>query len=261
MRKLLLVTSAVMLLAASCGDSDGEDAAVETGDLAGTSWELATVDGSAIAVAGESWITFLDDGTVNGNGACNTFTGPYEQDGASLSIGPLASTLRLCDGEGRSDQETAFFGALDATASFRTVDGDLHLEDADGGTVAVLAPAERPTGLAGSWTVTSYNNGAGGAVSVIEGTELTVVFGEDGTVSGSSGCNTYTGGYVVEGDTVSIGALASTRKACADPEGVMDQETQFLAALQSAATWSQGAGTVDLRTAEDEIAVLLTSSS
>jgi heat shock protein HslJ len=44
-----------------------------------------------------------------------------------------------------------------------------------------------------------------------------------GTASGSSGCNTFTGPYQVNGPSMAIGLLASTRMACPDPVMVFEQ--------------------------------------
>jgi heat shock protein HslJ len=64
----------------------------------------------------------------------------------------------------------------------------------------------------------------------------------EGIMSGSAGCNSYSGPFQVEfvltspgfeGDTkVKIGPLASTMMACSEP--IMAQETEYLAALQAA---------------------------
>ena len=72
-------------------------------------------------------------------------------------------------------------------------------------------------------------------------------------VSGSSGCNTYTGGYKLDGLDVTIGPLASTQKACEQP--LMDQEAAFLKALQTPARVEPGGGTVRLRDAAGAIQV------
>lgn len=46
-------------------------------------------------------------------------------------------------------------------------------------------------------------------------------------VSGNSGCNTFSGGFQMQGNELSFGNLASTRMACED----MTMETAFLEAL------------------------------
>ena len=63
------------------------------------------------------------------------------------------------------------------------------------------------------------------------------------------------GSYTLDGDKVTIGPLATTRKAC--EQAVMDQETAFLAALQTPATVEQNGGVVTLRAADGATQVTL----
>lgn len=62
-------------------------------------------------------------------------------------------------------------------------------------------------------------------------TTITATF-QGGRVNGSGGCNTYSGSYTLSGQTIAIGPLGTTGLSCAQP--VVDQETQYLATLQSA---------------------------
>jgi heat shock protein HslJ len=87
-----------------------------------------------------------------------------------------------------------------------------------------------------------------GVVSPVLGTALTLSF-RDGAVVGHSGCSTYRAGYTRDGSRLTIGPAATTRKACAGA-GVMDQEQQFLAALQSATTWTIRGDVLDLHRAD-----------
>ncbi|NLD67238.1 MAG: META domain-containing protein, partial [Limnobacter sp.] len=107
------------------------------------------------------------------------------------------------------------------------------------------------------WRVTGYNNGRQAVVSVIGGTELTMNFGADGRVSGSAGCNEFTAGYRQQGDKLSISAPVSTRRACAQPEGVMAQEASFLGALAMVDRARIEGGQLELRSAGGELAVML----
>jgi heat shock protein HslJ len=56
-------------------------------------------------------------------------------------------------------------------------------------------------------------------------------------ISGSTGCNHYFGTYAVSGSDITISDVARTEMYCADPEGVMDQEEAFVAALTSAVSY------------------------
>ncbi len=54
----------------------------------------------------------------------------------------------------------------------------------------------------------------------------------DGTLGGSSGCNTYSTSYALDGDTLSLGNVISTLMAC--PEPAMQVEQAYFDALASA---------------------------
>ena len=60
----------------------------------------------------------------------------------------------------------------------------------------------------------------------------TLAFNEDGTVTGSAGCNTFNGSVAIDGSALEFGPLATTRMACADP-AIGEQETALLQALQA----------------------------
>ena len=85
-----------------------------------------------------------------------------------------------------------------------------------------------------SWTVSTI-----GGQTTVPGAEPTIAFGRDGTISGSTGCNTYSGTYTVDGDKLAVSQLAMTRKACADP-AVNTQEAAVTTALTGATSWSIG---------------------
>lgn len=67
-------------------------------------------------------------------------------------------------------------------------------------------------------------------------TEVTALFGTDGTLSGSAGCNAYNDSYTPGGaTTISIGdPIVVTERYCGG-YGVMEQEEAYLALLPSVA--------------------------
>lgn len=67
---------------------------------------------------------------------------------------------------------------------------------------------------------------------LVRGTTLTLKFGNAGEVSGSSGCNTFTSSYTIEGDRIDIQPPARTRKSCGPL--TMRQEYYYLEALEQA---------------------------
>jgi heat shock protein HslJ len=77
-------------------------------------------------------------------------------------------------------------------------------------------------------------------------------------VSGSAGCNNYTAQYKLEAASLTIGPAAATRKMCVNPERIMEQEQQFLKALETVATARFEGDRLELRTATGALAATLT---
>ncbi len=92
--------------------------------------------------------------------------------------------------------------------------------------------------LAGSaWTLLSYADENGTETPVLQGTTITANFTEGGLVTGSAGCNGYSGSYSVSGTAIEITSIVSTLMACTEPPGIMDQESRYLDLLGSAAAF------------------------
>lgn len=62
-------------------------------------------------------------------------------------------------------------------------------------------------------------------------TEITVTF-EDGTASGSAGCNTYHAAYTFDGSSFTFETPTATEMACSGPAGIMEQEQRYLGFLE-----------------------------
>jgi heat shock protein HslJ len=75
--------------------------------------------------------------------------------------------------------------------------------------------------------------------SVLANTQITLIFGPAKQLSGNDGCNQYSGTYDTNGNQITIGPLVTTMMACA-PE-VMQQESTYMIALQSATSFEQSA--------------------
>ena len=216
--------------------------AMDTLQLEGPEWILSAYlnqDGEMVeALAGVFASANFADGQVNGNGSCNGYSGGYEVDGSSISIGPLASTEMFCGNPpGVMEQETAFLSAMGSAVEYRIESDQLVLLD-PGGEMLLVFDAGEPLELPGSlWNVLMYNNGQEAVVSVILSTKLTAYFGEDGQLTGNAGCNNYTASYEVDGDQIKIGPAATTRMACSEPDGIMEQEAAYLAALEMASSY------------------------
>jgi heat shock protein HslJ len=100
-----------------------------------------------------------------------------------------------------------------------------------------------------SWVVTSV-----GGTTTLPDTRPTMVFGVDGQLQGTGGCNGYGGPYQLDGDAIEVGDLASTLILCEGEVGT--QEAAFMAALRGATTWQITAdGGLELGGASEIVAV------
>jgi heat shock protein HslJ len=256
MRRVLL---AVLMIptAVAAGCSLGSGGGGTGGQIQGVRWVLTSYlaeDQTMTAMPADTTVdATFEAGQVRGSGGCNTYNGPYQVNGAEISIGPVSSTLKVCAGRA-GDIEAGYFEYLDSTKTYTATADTLTLFDASGSAILVYAPGPANP-LVGGWDVTGYNNGQGGVVSPIPGTTLTARFGDDGSLSGSAGCNDYNGTYTIEGDAITIGPLATTRKAC--EEAIMTQEQQFLAALQGSTSYRISGDVVTLVLASGSIGVTL----
>jgi putative lipoprotein len=102
----------------------------------------------------------------------------------------------------------------------------------------------------GQWRVTQIDgDDVGGAA------RTTLDIGADGTVSGSGGCNRYSGGAEIDGSTIIIGPVAATKMACLGMP--MEQETRFFAALDKARSWRLSEGNLLLLDDRGDVLVRL----
>jgi heat shock protein HslJ len=223
--------------------------------LVGTSWNL-TMLGNA-APTSSATLTFTDD-NAGGLAGCNTFTASYTADASALKFGPIAMTRMACE-PGVSAFESAYVSALTNTTKYTMSTDQLTLQSG-GGEALLTYAAGSPTDIEGQWTVTAFNNGNDAVVSVALGSTITMNFDNEGQVSGNGGCNQYSGGYSLDGSNISIGPLRSTMMACPD-EAVGTQESQFLAALDAAETWSLSGPQLEIRGDGDAILVNAVASS
>ncbi len=188
-------------------------------------------------------------GQISGSTGCNTFQSSYQQDGNSLQIETGAITQMAC-AEPVMNQERDFLAALNNTAGYRISGDRLELQDAAGEPLIMFSRLAPATLTGTTWLLGAYNNGQQAVVSLIAGTEITAVFDENGQLAGAASCNAYRGPYQLDGEQISIGPLATTRRACADPQGVLDQELAYLAALQRAGNFEIRGDQLSLRDAE-----------
>ena len=243
----VLVITGSMLLSACQGNS-----AAPGIPLVGTLWLMESyrnAQGKTVPAqpGSQATISFEDPDRVFGNTTCNQYSGSYQLDGNKLTISPGAMTMMACVDPALADQESDFLAALSATETYKIQGEQLMFLDQTGATVLTFKVLH-PSALTGTnWQVTVYNNGKEALVSVLAGSEITALFSEDGKLSGMAGCNNYNASYEVDGNALSISPAATTRKFCADPEGLMEQESAYLKALESVKSFEISADILTLK--------------
>jgi heat shock protein HslJ/uncharacterized membrane protein len=217
--------------------------------LEGVNWRLSALPGQAVPAGNGAPTARFERGQVSGFSGCNRFIGNYTVDRDRLTIGTLAGSMMACP-EPAMTIEKAFLSALSGTLSANVADSRLSLAPVAGGNALTFELEPRASLEGSKWEVTGYNNGRQAVVGPLLGTRLTIAF-KDGRVSGSGGCNSFHGPFKAEGKALSIGPLATTRKLCS-AEGVMAQEQEFIAALQTATTWAIDRGMLDVHRKDGE---------
>lgn len=128
----------VSLLLTRAQDKAASGDAATASPLAGTTWRLVAIDGNDADANVTTTLIFNADGSVSGNGGCNSFGGAITIDATTLKFGDLFSTMMACD-EVEAKQENAFHTALSRTQSYKLEAGELKLLDNTGEVVARLA--------------------------------------------------------------------------------------------------------------------------
>lgn len=224
--------------------------------LPGTSWILSSLNGNLPATEIPITLQFGADGTASGSDGCNRYMTQFAESENTLTFSPIAGTMMACE-EPAGSQAAAYTQALASVTNFAKGSRDLVLFAGNEIVLTFIADVQALDGT--MWTVTSFNNGQQAVVGVLPDSEITLDFAAT-DLSGRAGCNNYFGGYTIEGSTIAVAQLGSTMMMCVAPEGVMQQEQQYLAALQSAATFRIEGNELWLRTAADEIAVIATKT-
>ena len=127
--------------------------------------------------------------------------------------------------------DVACCGTHNAHKTYALQDGRLAETAPEGGDLVKVSAADLD-GM--SWTLLAID----GEQPAPAESEVTLSF-EDGQVSGSGGCNSYSGPFSldeVNPFVMAIGPLTATERACPDPAGA--QEAAYFAALDKVSQWA-----------------------
>lgn len=229
--------------------------------IVGPVWRWVRLGGAdrvEVPNPGKYTLELRPDGRYAIRADCNTGSGSYTLKGDRLELGPGPMTQAACGADSLSDRFVRF---LSKVASHRR-DGDRLTLRFAGGAGEMEFQARKEMTLAGSsWSVRSYNNGKQAVVSVLAGTSLDMSFGVDGKLVGSAGCNRFFADYRADAEAIEIGPAGSTRMMCGEPVGIMEQESAFLAALETVATYKIEDDRLQLRTSSGALALDLYSAT
>ena len=218
------------------------ECAEEPANLAGTVWQLISVDGQVPVEGPATTLAFLDEKWFVEYSRCEGIVSSYQTAGHDLGSGFSAWLGQVCqDGEGRG------VTTLRAPADYCLTQGRLQIATTSG-QVFVYEPLPEAARLAlegPTWSLLSIvgeRQIAGETVPIpdpnpiLEGSEITLTF-KGGGASGSAGCNSYGAAYILDGTSLAFGDIAATERDCPTPEGVgepvrMEQEQRYLAALK-----------------------------
>ncbi|MFV2062585.1 MAG: META domain-containing protein [Chloroflexota bacterium] len=124
--------------------------------------------------------------------------------------------------------------------------------------IAAVAQDEAPGPEGVDWQLTEYAVDAA-LIAVPEGITATLLL-KEGQASGSGGCNSFFGSYVIDGQSLDFGeAFGRTEIFCeGDPQVVEDA---YLAALPATTSWSIEEGALRLFDAEDAAVLVFASTA
>ena len=237
-------------------------------DLEGTEWRLLP-EGDAMDGVRAATLAFLDDRLVTGTTPCRDYIATY-----GVSEGVLDFTSISMSGSPQSRQSCAKNARIleGEFGDFLTWAREYSVHEEPGGirlrirsargkaltfeplpqTIEDIADAEwslmefvelRDLDV-GVWTTRT--------TTVIEGTEVSISFGEDG-LGGYLGCNSYGGpARLNEGSiTVDVHLLHQTAKLCESPDGLMEQEERYFGLVNRLARYGIYDDRLFLQTADD----------
>ena len=238
---LLSATMAAVLLAACAGpaapgggaepEADGAPEAMVGG------WELVSgrgPDGEVVPQDGHPITLDIDRERWGGSAGCNRYSGSVTVVGDELTMLEVAVTGMACMEDGVMEAEAAYLAAF-TRADRWALDGDtLTLTGPDAELEFTrAAPVEDAPLVGTTWQLTELISDDGPDAAVgSPWTDAELVLGEDGRLSGSTGCNRLMGGFELDGEVLVLGPLATTRMACTD-DGAAEQERQVLAVLDA----------------------------
>jgi heat shock protein HslJ len=187
-------------------------------------------------------VVFGPDGVLDGTTGCGGFIGAYSVDGGAITIGIRTTGVSPC-GQRKRDEEIDYTSALQTVVMWAPTATGLDLVDADGLTRIRLVSGDRGT-IVGDWTVLRFVTPNGRLIEPLPDVDMWMRFGSDDQVEGSSGCRSFDGEYLLDGDRLAIGPISPTGLPCRGD--FRRQERRFLRAIDAAIVWIRDGSRLEL---------------
>lgn len=159
------------------------------------------------------------DGTLGGTGGCNSYSGTYDLVGGVYEMGAELTMTAMDCGADVQEREELFLQGLRLTDTVELAEsGEMFFTGEDNRLRFTPLPALDPADLTGSWRITAV--GRPGQETPAEG-EAFVVFADDDTMTGITGCRDLNGEFVLRGDEVLMTELSANGECGA---GLSDQD-------------------------------------
>ena len=242
MNKILTIC-AIAATSAALASCSASRSTATLSDLNGE-WAIAKIDGKAVTSPAEQETAYIGlnttTGQLYGNASCNMLMGQFNTKAAPgvIEFTNMGSTRMMCPEMGL---EQSIMSALQQVAGY-TVNkksGDIELRNASGKMLIELKkrdPAITAANLQGDWTVKEINDKP---TESMPGAPFTMTFDANGKqFNCTTDCNGLFGNFVIMGNGLTFGDVASTRMACPD----MKVEAELSQTLPKVASIGQLAG-------------------
>ena len=218
--------------------------------LVGTRWTAVSYlapEGIVSPVEGSEITLDFEEGHVVGNTGCNSYFGLYSlAEGNAISVAQIGQTEMFC--EATMDQESAFLTALAEAESYTLNEDELIIHTAAGD--LTFEPAQDASLEGPRWQLSGIVDVENQSVSSAAVDALIYLQFEDGGMSGFGSCNAISTQYTLDGNEITFGPLAITRRACDMEKN--EREAEFVEALSAVAMYEVDRNVLHLLDAEGE---------
>jgi heat shock protein HslJ len=221
---------ALLVLVAACGAVTEPSTQPDPGPAG--DWKIIEGDVTGVGIPrGNFRITLLlADGTAGGVAACNSYGGSFTADDGFIRFGLMNQTDVACAEPGMS-AEQIFLRGLSAVDSYTVANDRLTLTGSDVTLVfATIPPIDTAPLFNQRWALESLL--LADAVSSVQGDGF-LLLTEEGTMSGSTGCRSLHGVFIVAADEIVLTEFGADGNC---PPDLEQQDSHLITVLEGGFT-------------------------